>query len=99
MKLFSPCAAAALYQRSALRELGGLMKTIFAIWRMDLGVLLMGGSCLYVAAIRLRITLVRVRPGQHSDFAVYHGHRNLVVNFSEEYARRTVLAAFAGCVR
>lgn len=83
-EVFSPCAAAALYRRSALRELGGFDEDYFCYLEdMDLGfrLRLMGGSCLYVPQSVAYHIGSGTTGGQHSDFAVYHGHRNLVWTF------------------
>ncbi|WP_337958516.1 glycosyltransferase family 2 protein [Candidatus Accumulibacter vicinus] len=78
---FSPCAAAALYRRSALVEAGGFDEDFFCYLEdLDLGfrLRLAGYRCLYVSASVAHHVGSGTTSGQHSDFAVYHGHRNLV---------------------
>jgi len=80
-EVFSPCAAAALYRRSAFVKTGGFDEQFFCyIEDVDLGfrLRLAGYRCLYVpASVALHVGSGSTG-GQHSDFSVYHGHRNLV---------------------
>jgi GT2 family glycosyltransferase len=80
-EVFSPCAAAAMYRRSALQEVGGFDEDFFCyVEDVDLGfrLRLAGYRCLYVpTSVALHVGS-GTTGGQHSDFAVYHGHRNLV---------------------
>lgn len=80
-EVFSPCAAAALYRRSALREVGGFDEDYFCyIEDVDLGfrLRLAGYRCLYVPESVAHHVGSGTTGGQHSDFSIYHGHRNLV---------------------
>lgn len=80
-EVFSPCAAAALYRRSALLEVGGFDEDFFCyVEDVDLGfrLRLAGYRCLYVPASVAHHVGSGTTGGQHSEFAVYHGHRNLV---------------------
>ena len=80
-EVFSPCAAAALYRRSALLAVGGFDEDFFCyVEDVDLGfrLRLAGYRCLYVPASVAHHVGSGTTGGQHSDFAVYHGHRNLV---------------------
>jgi GT2 family glycosyltransferase len=81
---FSPCAGAALYKRSALREIGGFDEDYFCyVEDVDLGfrLRLAGYRCLYVPQSIAHHIGSGTTGGQHSDFAMYHGHRNLVWTF------------------
>lgn len=83
-EVFSACAAAALYRRSALGELGGFDEDYFCyVEDVDLGfrLRLAGRRCLYVPQSVARHVGSGTTGGQDSDFAVYHGHRNLVWTF------------------
>lgn len=83
-EVFSSCAAAALYRRSALRELGGFDEDYFCYLEdVDLGfrLRLAGYRCLYVPQSVARHVGSGTTGGQHSDFSTYHGHRNLVWTF------------------
>ncbi len=77
---FSPCAAVALYRRSAFEAVGGFDADFFCYFEdVDLGyrLRLAGWQC--AVAPDARATHVgSVSTGAGSDFAVYHGHRNLV---------------------
>ena len=80
-EVFSPCAAAALYRRSALLAVGGFDEDYFCyVEDVDLGfrLRLAGYRCLYVPTSVVHHVGSGTTGGQHSDFAVYHGHRNLV---------------------
>ena len=80
-EVFSPCAAAAMYRRSALLEVGGFDEDFFCyVEDVDLGfrLRLAGHRCLYVpTSVALHVGS-GTTGGQHSNFSVYHGHRNVV---------------------
>ena len=79
--VFSPCGAAALYRRSAYVEAGGLDEDFFCYFEdVDLGfrLQLAGYPCLLVPTAVVHHVGSASTGGQHGDFAVYHGHRNLV---------------------
>lgn len=83
-EVFSPCAGAALYRRSALRETGGFDEDYFCyVEDVDLGfrLRLAGYRCLYVPESIAHHIGSGTTGGQHSEFAMYHGHRNLVWTF------------------
>ncbi len=86
-EVFSPCAAAALYKRSALLALGGFDEDYFCyVEDVDLGfrLRLAGHRCLYVPQSVAHHVGSGTTGGQHSDFALYHGHRNLVWTFVKD---------------
>ncbi len=86
-EVFSPSAAAALYRRSVLRELGGFDEDYFCyVEDVDLGfrMRLAGYRCLYVPQSVVHHVGSGTTGGQDSDFAVYHGHRNLVWTFVKD---------------
>jgi GT2 family glycosyltransferase len=86
-EVFSPCAAAALYRRSALREVGGFDEAFFCyVEDVDLGfrLRLAGHRCLHVPASMAYHVGSGTTGGQHSEFAVYHGHRNLVWTYVKD---------------
>jgi GT2 family glycosyltransferase len=86
-EVFSPCAAAALYRHSALRKLGGFDEDYFCyVEDVDLGfrLRLAGHRCLYVPQSVAHHIGSGTTGGQHSDFSVYHGHRNLVWTFVKD---------------
>ncbi len=83
-EVFSPCAAAALYRRSALLQLGGFDEDYFCyVEDVDLGfrLRLAGYRCLYVPQSVAHHVGSGTTGGQNSDFAMYHGHRNIVWTF------------------
>jgi GT2 family glycosyltransferase len=83
-EVFSPCAAAALYRRSALSETGGFDEDYFCyVEDVDLGfrLRLAGHKAMYVPDAVVHHVGSATTGGQHSDFSVYHGHRNLVWTF------------------
>jgi GT2 family glycosyltransferase len=83
-EIFSPCAAAALYRNSAIREVGGFDEDYFCyVEDVDLGfrLRLAGYRCLNVPESVAHHVGSGTTGGQHSNFSVYHGHRNLVWTF------------------
>lgn len=79
-EIFAPCAAAALYRVSALVAVGFLDEDFFLyVEDIDLGfrLRLAGYRALYVPTATIR-HLGSAFVGKHSDFQIYHGHRNLV---------------------
>ena len=83
-EIFSPCAAAALYRRQALVDVGGFDEDYFCyVEDVDLGfrLRLAGHKAMYVPDAVVHHVGSASTGGQHSDFSVYHGHRNLVWTF------------------
>lgn len=81
--IFSPCAAAALYTRRALEACGGFDERFFCyVEDVDLGyrLLLAGYRSLYVADAIVN-HMGSALTGKRSEFAVYHGQRNLILNY------------------
>jgi GT2 family glycosyltransferase len=79
-EVFSPCAAAAVYRRDALEAVGSFDEAFFCYFEdIDLSfrLRLAGHRCLYVGGAVAR-HVGSATTGVGSDFAVYHGHRNLV---------------------
>lgn len=79
-EIFSPSGAAALYRRDVFMEAGGFNEAFFCYLEdIDLGfrLQLLGYRCIYIPdAVVTHEGAALV--GKHSDFQVYHGHRNLV---------------------
>ena len=79
-EIFSPCAAAALYPHQAFLDARGFDEDFFSYNEdIDLGfrLRLKGLRCFFVPqAIVYHVGSAST--GKHSDFAIYHGHRNLV---------------------
>ena len=83
-EIFSPCAAAALYRRQALVDVGGFDEDYFCYLEdVDLGfrLRLAGHKAMYVPDAAVHHIGSATTGGQHSDFSVYHGHRNIVWTF------------------
>ena len=86
-EVFSPCAAAALYRRSALLEVGGFDEDFFCyVEDVDLGFLLRlaGYRCLYVPPSVVHHVGSGTTGGKNSDFPIYHGHRNVVWTYVKD---------------
>lgn len=86
-EVFSPCAAAALYRRGAILEVGGFDEDFFCyVEDVDLGfrLRLAGYRCLYVPSSVAQHVGSGTTGGQHSDFSVYHGHRNVVWTYVKD---------------
>ena len=82
--VFGPCAASALYRRSAFVAVGGLDEDFFCYLEdVDLSfrLQLAGYGCLLVRSAVVHHLGASSTNGPHSDFAVYYGHRNLVWTF------------------
>ena len=80
-EIFSPCAAAALYRRQALVDVGVFDEDYFCyVEDVDLGfrLRLAGHKAMYVPDAVVHHVGSATTGGRHSDFSVYHGHRNLV---------------------
>ena len=83
VEVFAPCAAAALYRRQAFDEAAGFDERLFCYFEdVDLGfrLRLRGHRCLYVTSAIVR-HVSSALSGYRSDFAVYHGERNMVWTF------------------
>lgn len=80
-EIFAPCAAAALYRRAALVEVGGFDESYFCYMEdVDLGfrLRLAGHTARYVSNAVVEHVGGATSGGERSDFSVFHGHRNLV---------------------
>jgi GT2 family glycosyltransferase len=82
-EVFSACAAAAIYNRDDFLKAGGFDESYFSYFEdVDLSfrLRLAGERCLYVPqAVVQHIGSASL--GKTSDYAVYHGHRNMVWTF------------------
>ena len=107
-EIFGPCAAAALYSRRALDEVGGFDEAYFCYHEdVDLAfrLRLRGHRCRYVPEAVVRHVSSGIA-GVRSDFATYHGERNLVWTYFKDtpavlfwsYLPMHVLANLAGIV-
>lgn len=79
--IFSPCAAAALYRTKAFNDVGGFDEDFFCYTEdVDLGfrLRLAGYRSMFVPDSVVHHVGSATTGSQHSEFAVYHGHRNLV---------------------
>jgi GT2 family glycosyltransferase len=80
-EVFSACAAAAVYRREDFMSVGGFDDDYLCYFEdVDLGfrLRLFGHRCLLVPDAVVYHVGAAATGGQNSDFAVYHGHRNLV---------------------
>lgn len=80
-EIFSPCAAAALYRREALETIGGFDEDFFCYGEdVDLGfrLRLAGWKSMLVPDAVVRHVGSASSGGKRSEFASYHGHRNMV---------------------
>ncbi|MEZ5653643.1 MAG: glycosyltransferase family 2 protein [Burkholderiaceae bacterium] len=84
-EIFAPCAAAALYRRSAFDAVGGFDEDYFCYCEdNDLGMRLRLAGWRSLRANRARVLHVgAISTGPDSDFSVYHGQRNLVWTFAK----------------
>jgi GT2 family glycosyltransferase len=92
-EIFSPCAAAALYDRQAFIDLGGFYERFFCYYEdVDLGfrLRLSGHRAILAPRARVRHVGSASSGGRHSDFAVYHGFRNTVWAFAKNMPARAL---------
>ena len=85
-EIFGPCAAAALYSRAALAEVGGFDESYFCYHEdVDLAfrLRLRGHRCWYVPEAVVHHVSSGIA-GKRSAFATYHGHRNLVWTYVKD---------------
>ena len=83
-EIFSPCAAAALYRTDVLRQVGGFDEDFFCYLEdVDLGFRLRldGWGSRFVPEAQVLHVGGATSGGRHSDFSIYHGHRNLTWAF------------------
>ena len=83
-EIFAPCAAAALYRRDAYLDVGGFDEDFFCYFEdVDLGFRLRsrGYGAMHVPGAVVHHLGGGTTGGKHSNFAVYHGQRNLVWAF------------------
>ncbi|OOZ36750.1 glycosyltransferase family 2 protein [Solemya velesiana gill symbiont] len=83
-EIFSSCAAAALYRRCTFLKMRGFDEDYFCYMEdLDLGfrLRLAGYKSMYVPTAVVSHVGSASTGGSHSDFSVYHGHRNLVWAF------------------
>ena len=88
--VFAPCAAAALYRRNAFDDVGGFDESYFCYFEdVDLGfrLRLKGHRCIYVPSAIVNHVSSGLT-GYRSDFAVYHGERNMVWTFAKDMPAR-----------
>lgn len=100
-EIFSPCAAAALYRRQAVLAVGGFDEDFFCYFEdVDLGfrLRLAGYAARSVKAAGVSHVGAASTGGSRSDFAVYHGHRNLVWCFVKNMPFPLVLLLLPGHV-
>jgi GT2 family glycosyltransferase len=89
-EIFSACAAAALYRRAALVDVGGFDEDFFCYFEdVDLGfrLRLAGFASVSVPDAVVDHVGSASSGGKRSEFAAYHGHRNLVWCFLKNMPR------------
>ena len=96
-EIFSPCAAAAMYKRSALLEAGGFDEDFFCYFEdVDLGfrLRLLGHTLMLAPGAIVYHAGGGTSGGHRSDFAVYHGQRNLVWSYFKNMPTRLLFLYF-----
>jgi len=86
-EIFSACAAAALYRHDAFEAVGGFDEDYFCYCEdVDLGfrLRLAGHRCLLVPDAVAYHVGAATTGDRHGDFAVYHGHRNMVWTYVKD---------------
>ena len=80
-RIFSPCGAAAFFRTAELQAIGGFDEDFFCYCEdLDVGfrLWLAGHACRFAPKAVVRHRGAGSTGDSHSNFAVYHGHRNLV---------------------
>ena len=81
--VFSPCGAASVYRKTLIDRVHGFDESYFC-YNEDVDMMfrmrLTGASCEYLESALVRHVGSGIT-GRNSDFAIYHGHRNLVWTF------------------
>ncbi len=88
-EIFSPCAAASFIRRDVFIEVGGYDENFFCYFEdVDLGfrLQLKGFACRYVPDAVVE-HVGSATTSRYSDFAVYHGQRNLVWSYIRNMPR------------
>ncbi len=88
-EIFSPCAAASFIRRDVFSAVGGFDENFFAYFEdVDLGfrLQLKGYACRYVPDAVVE-HVGSATTSRYSDFAVYHGQRNLVWSYIRNMPR------------
>jgi GT2 family glycosyltransferase len=88
-EIFSPCAAASFFRRDVFTKAGGFDENFFAYFEdVDLGfrLQLKGYACRYVPDAVVE-HVGSATTSRYSDFAVYHGQRNLVWSYIRNMPR------------
>ena len=88
-EIFSPCAAASLISRDAFLEVGGFDEHFYCYNEdVDLSfrLRLIGHRCIYVSDAVVE-HVGSATTSRYSDFAVYHGQRNLVWSYIRNMPR------------
>lgn len=83
-EVFAPSGGAAMYKRSAFVAAGGFDEHFFCYYEdVDLGfrLRLLGHRCLLLMDAVVYHFGSALTGGQHSNFSVYHAHRNMVWTF------------------
>ncbi|SPE21059.1 putative glycosyltransferase [Burkholderiales bacterium] len=86
-EIFAACGAAVLYRRDALLRAGGFDEDFFCYCEdVDLGfrLRLAGERCLFVPDAIVHHHGAATSGGNRGEFAVYHGHRNLVWTYVKD---------------
>ena len=84
IEIFSPCAGAVLYRTDVVKALGGFDEDFFCyVEDVDLGfrLRLSGYRVMLVPTAVVHHVGSATSGGRHSDFSIYHGHRNLVWSY------------------
>ncbi len=93
-EIFAPCAAAAIYKRTALLEVGGFDEDFFCYFEdVNLGfrLRLLGHKLMLAPAAIVYHIGGATSGGDQSDFAVYHGQRNLIWTYFKNMPKKYIL--------
>ncbi|MDQ2911491.1 MAG: glycosyltransferase family 2 protein [Actinomycetota bacterium] len=92
-EVFSPCAAAALYDRKAFLEVGGFDESFFCYFEdsdLSFRLRLLGHRCLYVPEAVVH-HVGSATTGRVSGFTIYHSFRNEVWTWAKNMPRPLLL--------
>lgn len=96
-EVFGACAAASLYEASCFTEVGGFDEDYFCYFEdvdLSLRLRLSGFRCMHVSDAKVYHVGSVTSGGESSEFALFHGYRNLVWTYFKSMPLKLLLKNF-----